>query len=289
MAGNKTAWYAAGLHFECQGCGGCCSGPGEGYIWVTRREIEIIADFLKLTVAQVRREYLKRVGLRTTIIEEQTTKDCIFLQEIGGRKGCLIYSVRPNQCRNWPFWPENLKDPNAWNKAAQKCPGINRGRLYGFEEIEEIKKNKKWWKDVEDQAAVVGKVAAIYDWLEDQLQQHRERAGACESCGRCCDFEGFDHRLFVTPPELMYLAAHLGGENIKAMPTGRCPYNLAGKCSIYEHRFAGCRIFCCKGDADFQSELSEAALTQLKSLCTELEIAYEYRDLATALNALAGA
>ena len=151
---NKTRWYAAGLHFECRQCGGCCSGPGEGYIWVTRPEIEFIADFLKISVGQLRQEYLKRVGLRTTIIEDQTTKDCIFMNRRfhrlrGSDKGCAIYCVRPSQCRSWPFWPENLTSPNAWNEAAQKCSGINHGRLYSFEEIERIKRCKKWWQDAE--------------------------------------------------------------------------------------------------------------------------------------------
>jgi Fe-S-cluster containining protein len=143
---KKTSWYVAGLHFECQECGGCCSGPGEGYIWVTKPEIEIIADFLKTTVGQLRQKYLKRVGLRTTIIEHRTTKDCIFLQEGTGGRQCMIYSVRPSQCRSWPFWPENLKSANAWNRAAQKCPGIGCGRLYGSEEIERIKRDRRWWQ-----------------------------------------------------------------------------------------------------------------------------------------------
>jgi Fe-S-cluster containining protein len=114
---------------------------------VTRPEIEIIADFLKMTEGQLRQKYLKRVGLRTTIIEHQTTKDCIFLQNEAGGRQCMIYSVRPSQCRSWPFWASNLASPGAWNKAAHKCPGINRGRHYSFEEIEEIKRSKKWWQD----------------------------------------------------------------------------------------------------------------------------------------------
>ncbi|MBN2594680.1 MAG: YkgJ family cysteine cluster protein, partial [Sedimentisphaerales bacterium] len=130
----------------CQGCGGCCSGPGEGYIWVTKPEIEIIADFLKMTAGKFRQKYLRRVGLRTTIIEHHSTKDCIFLQAGAGGKQCMIYSVRPSQCRSWPFWPNNLASAGAWNKAARKCPGIDRGRLYSFEEIEEIKRGRKWWQ-----------------------------------------------------------------------------------------------------------------------------------------------
>lgn len=132
-------------------------------------------------------------------------------------------------------------------------------------------------------------MAAFYSWLDERLRLQSDPAGQCQACGRCCDFDSFDHRLFVTPPELMYLAAHLGRENIRPMEAGRCPYNVGGRCDIYEHRFAGCRIFCCNGDSDFQSELSESALERLKSLCTELEIPYRYTDLATGLNRLAGA
>ncbi|MFC1739460.1 YkgJ family cysteine cluster protein [Planctomycetota bacterium] len=144
---NKIPWYGAGLHFECQKCGRCCSGPEEGYIWVTKREIELIADFLKISVAELRRKYLKRVGFRSTIIEQPDTKDCIFLQQIEGRKRCSVYPVRPSQCRNWPFWPGNLKSTADWNGAAQKCPGVNHGRLYTCEDIEKIKTNKQWWSD----------------------------------------------------------------------------------------------------------------------------------------------
>ena len=150
---ENTPWYIAGLHFECRRCGACCAGPGEGYIWVTKPEVQLIADFLKETAGQIRRKYLKRVGLRTTIIEQPATKDCIFLREVKGRKRCVIYPVRPSQCRSWPFWTDNLASPGAWNRAAQKCGGINRGRLYSFEEIEKIKSERKWWQDTKQKAS----------------------------------------------------------------------------------------------------------------------------------------
>ena len=146
---KKSSWYVGGLHFECMECGGCCAGPGEGYIWVTRPEIEIIADFLKMTTGELRRKYLKRIGLRTTIIEHTSTKDCILLREIDGQKRCVVYPVRPSQCRSWPFWTSNLASPGSWNQAAKKCSGINRGRHYSFEEIQKIKSEKKWWQEPE--------------------------------------------------------------------------------------------------------------------------------------------
>ena len=147
---KKTPWYVAGLHFECMQCSRCCSGPGEGYIWVTKPEIEFIADFLKISIGELRKKYLRRVSLRTTIIEHCVTRDCIFLQNVEGRKICVIYPVRPSQCRTWPFWSDNLTNPNAWNKAAEKCPGLNRGKLYTREEIEQIKRRKKWWQVPEE-------------------------------------------------------------------------------------------------------------------------------------------
>ncbi len=135
---------------------------------------------------------------------------------------------------------------------------------------------------------LVKKVAEIYDWLDSQIESHRELTGRCEGCGRCCDFEGFDHKLFVTGPELMYLSVNLRGGNVKPMSTSQCPYQTGGRCTIYEYRFAGCRIFCCKGNADFQNGLSESALEKFKSLCNEYQIGYRYSELATALNSFGG-
>jgi len=142
---EKNIWYAGGLHFECRRCGRCCSGPGEGYIWVTKPEIQFIADYFRIYTEELRQKYLKRIGLRTTIIEHPHTKNCIFLDQTQGRNKCIIYPVRPSQCRNWPFWQENLENPAAWNRAAQKCPGVNHGREYTAKEIGRIKQRKKWW------------------------------------------------------------------------------------------------------------------------------------------------
>ena len=135
----KDKWYINGLHFECQQCGNCCSGPEEGVIWITRQEIEKLAEHLNMTPGELHKKYLRRIGLRISIKENPYTKDCIFLCPVNGSKGCSIYNFRPTQCRTWPFWKYNLDSPDDWNTAAQKCPGINKGRLYIFDEIEERK------------------------------------------------------------------------------------------------------------------------------------------------------
>jgi len=279
---KNYCWYVTGLRFKCVQCGKCCSGPGSGYIWVARPEIKFIAEFLKIPVKQLRQRYLKRFGLRTSILENAATRDCIFLQANGSGKRCAIYSVRPNQCRAWPFWSSNLAGPDAWNTAVQKCPGINHGRLHSFEKIEKIRKQKNWRAN---DRQIIGKVAEIYDWLDLQIRSSGSAAGQCDACGKCCDFDAFDHRLFITAPELMYLSANIADENIKPMSSGRCPYNVDGKCTVYKYRFAGCRIFCCKADKNFQGSLSESSLEKFKSLCEEFDVPYCYTDLPTALNA----
>ena len=145
---DKIPWYSAGLHFECLQCGHCCAGPEGGYIWVSRPEIRLIADFLKMPVKELKQKFMRRVGLRMTIVEDPHTLDCVFLQQTKQGRGCAIYEVRPAQCRNWPFWEHNLVSPDTWNSTGRKCPGINRGRFYSPEQIRDKKKNKKWWRRV---------------------------------------------------------------------------------------------------------------------------------------------
>jgi Fe-S-cluster containining protein len=130
---------------------------------------------------------------------------------------------------------------------------------------------------------LIAEIADLYEWIDGQLRRDPDSAGQCEACGACCDFPAYDHRLYVTPPELVYLAAKLGTPALKPMHTGRCPYQQDQRCTVHEHRFAACRIFCCKGDSAFQSELSEAVLGRLKAMCERLEVPYRYQDLPAAL------
>ena len=131
--------------------------------------------------------------------------------------------------------------------------------------------------------AIVSAVADIYTWIDSQITASGQ---ACSACGKCCDFDAFDHRLFVTAPELTYFTSAMSPAPVKPMPTGTCPYNTDGKCSVYPHRFAACRIFACKGDPDFQNKLSEQSIEKLKALCQQFAIDYEYVDIKTAFNRL---
>jgi len=132
--------------------------------------------------------------------------------------------------------------------------------------------------------AIVRDVAEIYACLDRSLDQVVRLPGACRQCGRCCDFEAYGHRLFVTTPEWVHFRQMLGDQPIRPMPSGRCPYNQQGRCDVYTIRFSGCRIFACQMDPQVQSDLTESALARLKALCVHYAIPYRYVDLGAALN-----
>ncbi len=113
-------WYNKGLRFACTECGKCCTGE-PGYVWISQREIEEMAETLQISVKEFIQQYTREVDGNFSLREFPRTYDCIFLRD--GK--CLVYKARPKQCRTFPFWPENLDSKDAWEKCANRCEGIN--------------------------------------------------------------------------------------------------------------------------------------------------------------------
>jgi len=131
-------WYAEGLRFSCvRGCRRCCGGF-PGHVWVTEQEIRALATCLNMTPADFWQDYVRRVGNRLSL-RERTNYDCVLL----GPNGCVAYPARPQQCRDYPFWPEVVNSREAWEDEAQRCPGMNEGRTYCAGEIDELLNNQK--------------------------------------------------------------------------------------------------------------------------------------------------
>lgn len=116
---EQKPWYAHGLRFECTQCGKCCTGA-PGYTWVTEEEVATIAAHLNLSIPDFMRKYVRVVRDRLSLLEHSKTYDCVFLKD----KKCQIYSVRPKQCRTFPWWPELLNSREDWEQAATFCEGI---------------------------------------------------------------------------------------------------------------------------------------------------------------------
>jgi uncharacterized protein len=126
---NETPWYHQGLHFQCTGCGDCCTGA-PGYVWVNKAEIEKMSALLKISVEQFNKRYIRLIGVRKSLIE-LSNGDCIFFDNV--HRGCQVYQARPRQCRTWPFWTSNLSSPKSWQDIAARCPGCNRGPNFSLE------------------------------------------------------------------------------------------------------------------------------------------------------------
>jgi Fe-S-cluster containining protein len=126
---DRPYFFDAGLRFGCTQCGQCCTGA-HGTIFMNREESGRIAQHLGLA----RGLFLRRFAYPMKgghSLREKENGDCVFFAD--GR--CAIYTVRPTQCRTYPFWPENLRSEAAWSRACRECPGIGEGRLFGREEI----------------------------------------------------------------------------------------------------------------------------------------------------------
>jgi Fe-S-cluster containining protein len=123
-------WYQDGLRFTCTRCGKCCTGE-PGFVWVNDEELAAIAKLRGESVEDVRDRYT-HMATRGRTLSEQNNGDCVFYDRT---EGCTIYSVRPRQCRTWPFWESNVATPETWDRTCEVCPGSGQGELIPAEEI----------------------------------------------------------------------------------------------------------------------------------------------------------
>ena len=162
----------------------------------------------------------------------------------------------------------------------------------------------------------------------DELAEILRRAEAsladgeptCEACGRCCRFEQFGHRLYVSTGELALLC--LSPPNVSPIPlpspgrgssraianreraaTGRerglrkfrgpaeaglCPYQRGSQCGARDRRCLGCRVFFCDPALKERSEeLYERAHREIRRLHARAGLPYRYVELTAALAELA--
>jgi Fe-S-cluster containining protein len=107
---------------ECSNCNGnCCIGES-GYIWINPDEIEKLAKFLDISVEELKEKFLFKAKYKYSIREKKVSEDnfaCAFFDL--DKKMCMIYDLRPTQCRTFPFWDYFRKKPN---EVKEECPAI---------------------------------------------------------------------------------------------------------------------------------------------------------------------
>ena len=119
-ATSGQPWFKDGLRFRCTECGECCTGSS-GAVFVSKADLERLAGHLRLPVGTFVRRYTRISKGRRVLADGTGSRDCVFLKD----KKCSVYEARPTQCRTYPWWLRNLRDPQDWEEAARVCEGIN--------------------------------------------------------------------------------------------------------------------------------------------------------------------
>jgi len=102
--------------FKCTNCGDCCKGYGGTF--VTEKDIEDIADYIKADTEQFVKEYCQMSGEKPVLAQGKDGY-CIFWDEL-----CKIHPVKPRMCRQWPCLKSVLVDVANWHIMGAFCPGI---------------------------------------------------------------------------------------------------------------------------------------------------------------------
>ena len=183
--------------------------------------------------------------------------------------------------------------------------------------------SQELWKKWSLCAASPEVSSAIIDLYKNLSQEIKDKALVCMASGRCCKFDTYGHRLYVTGLEIAWVLQQITLQQDKVkqitttnksdpvthfnpsndtqihlnvlqeaskfvdddgVPLDGCVYQKEGLCTIHEIRPLGCRIyFCDKESKDWQNDLYERYLNQLRDLHTQYDIPYRYMEWRTSL------
>lgn len=144
------------------------------------------------------------------------------------------------------------------------------------------------WTAAVREPAVSTAVRELYERLNAAVA---EQPGVCELSGRCCRFDSYGHRLYVTGLEVAWLVEHLDAEQRRSLEEAQnpetldgCVFQRQGLCSVHTLRPMGCRIFFCDPAAEtWQHAVYEQFLTELRTLHEQFHLPYRYMEWRTAL------
>jgi len=150
------------------------------------------------------------------------------------------------------------------------------------------------WTTAAEDGRIRAVLEAVYDYAAEVIAQ---RGPVCNASGKCCRFEEYGHRLYVTGLEAAYTVSQLASEHPdlntttlqSAIDAGGCPFQLGNLCAVHPLRPLGCRVYFCDPIAQgWQETLSEKLLEQVRQLHTAHDIPYRYGEWRTMLAMFVG-
>lgn len=145
------------------------------------------------------------------------------------------------------------------------------------------------WRSAARRGGVAGRLRGLLDEIDRAVVAS---GFACQRSGRCCKFESFGHRLYMTGLEIAWFRTLAGDPPATATDAGDgmslpvldakrdgCPYQVNGACGVHPNRPFACRVFFCQEGSDaWQSERYEAFQQEIKRLHEELGLPYRYME-----------
>lgn len=145
------------------------------------------------------------------------------------------------------------------------------------------------WLRVAGRAEVAHRLEAIYELIADQV---KARGPVCDASGRCCHFEAYGHRLYVTGLEAACFVRRLPKATpglsldavADALRRGGCPFQIGLLCGVHGARPMGCRTYYCDPTAaGWQEALNERCHGMIRDLHARFGVAYRYMEWRTML------
>lgn len=149
------------------------------------------------------------------------------------------------------------------------------------------------WLTAAQQSDIADALEAIYLSTADAIEA---RGPACWASGRCCNFAATGHLLFVTGLETAYCLTRLPADQRltratldDALARGGCPFQVENLCGVHAIKPLGCRVYFCDRSAQqWQNELSERMLEQIRAIHARFALPYAYGEWRAMLGAVAG-
>lgn len=163
--------------------------------------------------------------------------------------------------------------------------------------------SRRGWEPEDELWSVWFQAAQVFD-LNQAIAQIYQRLDAdvvakqpvCEQSGRCCKFDSYGHRLYVTGLEIARFLIQIRSQDLsvisgdpprsvlKVLPSDppwqdSCVYQVEGLCSVHAVRPLGCRIFFCQaGTEDWQQTVYETHMRELRQLHETYDLPYRYME-----------